>query len=274
MDPEEPEPDLEPFSEADRKKYCEYSVERDLPTPWKYRCYDEPIQNPQREMDFGNPMLGDDGLLNCNDSDNPHVCFDDAFASCIGAKIEQGIPTVEGDPVYTGAYISDDCKIHAIYDNREDRWSSLADRKITESKCSEILLEENMMVISNCNGQRIFEFYGENVFCDAESTLVDGICTPYCNEGTEYVDGVCKVIAIVHSSSSHYVNTSPFYQSLLMFSLFLWPYFISGAAIFVVLAKTPRYKKSTRIAVTLSGSAVIIWFLIMMFIGIWPQIGD
>ncbi len=99
-------------------------------------------------------------------------------------------------------------------------------------------------------------------------------CVPLCGEGTTYANGVCKVITIEQSSSSHYVNTSPFYQALLMFSFFLWPYFISGTAIFIVLAKTPRYKKSTRIAVTLFGSAVIVWFLTMMFVGIWPQVGD
>jgi len=107
----------------------------------------------------------------------------------------------------------------------------------------------------------------ENV-CGPNAVFVDGICTPDCGVGTEYVNGVCEIIIV---EPSHYVNNSPFYQALLMFSLFLWPYFISGAAIFIVLAKTPRYKKSTRIAVTLFGSLVIVWFLIMMFIGIWPQ---
>jgi len=93
---------------------------------------------------------------------------------------------------------------------------------------------------------------------------------PDCGAGTEYVNGVCEIIII---ESSHYVNTSPYYQAFLMMGVFLWPFFISGAAIFIVLAKTPRYEKSTRIAVTLSGSLVIVLFLNMMFIGIWPQMG-
>ena len=116
------------------------------------------------------------------------------------------------------------------------------------------------------------ELISDEDVCGPNAILVDGICTPDCGEGTEYVNGVCEIVMI--ESSPHYVNTSPFYQALLMFSLFLWPFFISGAAIFIVLAKTPRYKKSTRIAVTLFGSLVIAWFLIMMFIGIWPQMGD
>ena len=109
----------------------------------------------------------------------------------------------------------------------------------------------------------------ENI-CGPNTEFVDGICTPICGEGTKYVNGVCEIIII---ESSHYVNTSPFYQALLMFSVFLWPFFISGSAIFIALAKTPRYKKSTRIAVVLFGSLVIIGFLTMMFIGMWPQVG-
>ncbi len=106
--------------------------------------------------------------------------------------------------------------------------------------------------------------------CGSNFTSVDGVCMPDCGKEAKYVNGVCEIIK---TESSHYVNTSPFYQALLMFSLFLWPFFVSGAAIFIVLAKTPRYKKSTRIVVTLFGSLVMAWFLIMMFIGIWPQMG-
>jgi len=91
-----------------------------------------------------------------------------------------------------------------------------------------------------------------------------------CGQDAIFVDGICKIIRV---ESGHYVNTSPFYQSLLLFSIFLWPYFIFGSAIFIVLAKTPKYKKSTRIAVTLFGLLVIGLFLVMMFIGIWPQMG-
>ena len=111
----------------------------------------------------------------------------------------------------------------------------------------------------------------ETVDCVAGLKFNGTSCVPFCDEWATYVNGVCEVT--ITESSDHYVNTSPFYQALLMFSLFLWPYFISGAAIFVVLAKTPRYKKSIRIAVTLFGSLVIAWFLIMTFIGIWPQFG-
>lgn len=110
----------------------------------------------------------------------------------------------------------------------------------------------------------------ENV-CGPNTVLIDGICTTACGKGTVLVNGRCEIII---TEPSHYVNTSPFYQSLLLFSVFLWPYFISGSAIFIVLAKTPRYKQSTIIAVTASASLVIVLFLIMMFIGIWPQFGD
>lgn len=97
---------------------------------------------------------------------------------------------------------------------------------------------------------------------------VEDVCGP----NTIFVDGICHLTII--DQPSHYVNTSPFYQSLLMFSVFLWPFFISGAGIFIVLAKTPHYQKSTRIIVTISGILVISGFLAMMSIGIWPQMGD
>jgi len=115
------------------------------------------------------------------------------------------------------------------------------------------------------------ELISDEDVCGPNDVLTDDICTPACGEGTVFVNGICKIIRV---ESDHYVNTSPFYQSLLMFSIFLWPYFISGSAIFIVLAKTPRYKQSTRIAVTISASLVILLFLVMMFIGIWPQFGD
>lgn len=160
--PQEPEPFTEQFYEKDRERYCAYAVERGLPTPWKYDCYERPAQNPQRAIDFENPLLespvlGYD-LKDCNDDDNASLCFYNAFDSCTPAKIQQSKTTVEGDPVYLGAYITDDCKIHVISDNREDKWSSLADRKIIESECSTIQFKDNAMMISNCNDLNGFTF--------------------------------------------------------------------------------------------------------------------
>lgn len=193
---EEPEPTEEQFSEEDRKRYCEYAVERHLPTPWKYRCYDDPLGNPQRDMDLGNPILNN-VLLNCNDKDNTHVCFKNALDSCTPAKIEQGMSTIEGDPVYTSAYITDNCKIHVIFDNREDQWISLADRKITESNCSAIQFKENKMIISNCNDWNSFEFHDRNLFCHTGTIPVDGVCVVVSVERGILMHGVLGPLLLV-----------------------------------------------------------------------------
>ncbi|NIU01058.1 MAG: hypothetical protein GWN01_09075, partial [Nitrosopumilaceae archaeon] len=59
---------------------------------------------------------------------------------------------------YAGVYITDSCKIHVIFDTREDRFSSLEDRKVTQSNCSDIQFKDSKMIISNCNDLNTFEF--------------------------------------------------------------------------------------------------------------------
>ena len=113
---------------------------------------------------------------------------------------------------------------------------------------------------------------------DSHSVILDPNFTPrtsipdekICGFDAMLIDGVCQITTV---ESTHYVNTSPFYQALLMFGLFLWPFFLSGSAIFIVLTKTPRFKKSTRIAVTIPALLIIVWFLAMFFVGIWPRAG-
>lgn len=91
-----------------------------------------------------------------------------------------------------------------------------------------------------------------------------------CGPDAVLIDGLCKVIIV---EPSHYVNTSPFYQAFLLFSVILWPYFLSGSLIFILLARTPRFKKSTRIVGIASLSLIIVGFLVMTLIGIWPRFG-
>jgi len=141
-------------------EYCKYSKQNGLPTPWEYHCYDEPLGNPQREMDLGKSAVIID-YKDCN-FDDKLSCFEESFDDvCTPTTFIHVDKTVEGDPIFIDVFLKEDCVIHVVHDNRLDMYSSLDNRRITHTVCSNIELINNHIVLDSCNELQPFDDYYE-----------------------------------------------------------------------------------------------------------------
>lgn len=87
-----------------------------------------------------------------------------------------------------------------------------------------------------------------------------------CGVGTELVDGVCLVIETERQG----YGPVPTFVDALFFMQITLPFFVPGSIIFVVLSKTPRYSKITRLSVCIPAIIVILYFLSGLFLGWYP----
>ena len=104
--------------------------------------------------------------------------------------------------------------------------------------------------------------------CGLNAILVEGICTPACSEGTQYIDGICHVI----KTEKHGYGPVPNFVDALFFMQIIMPFFVPGAIIFVVLSKTPRFNKTIRLSVCIPAIIMIMYFLSGLFLGWYPLV--
>ena len=76
--------------------------------------------------------------------------FADNFSTCSSATFKHTMITDDGYPIYVIANITDDCKIHVIHDNREDKNTDVAHRKLIEAECDKLKLEDDFIDFKSC----------------------------------------------------------------------------------------------------------------------------
>lgn len=196
-------------------EYCQYSKQNGLPTPWEYHCYDEPLGNPQREMNLGKSAVIID-YKDCN-VDDKLSCFEESFDDvCMPTTFTHVDKTCEGDLIFYDVFLKEDCSIHVVHDNRLDMYSSLDNRRITHTVCPNIELINNNIVLDSCNELQPFDDYYElfhikkeknestiqepepyldpdNV-CPPEMVLDWDICIDKCRIGQIESNGICREI--------------------------------------------------------------------------------
>lgn len=87
-----------------------------------------------------------------------------------------------------------------------------------------------------------------------------------CGPGSELVDGICHVIK--YEKSDH--MTPSIFLDGFFFMIFVSPFFIPSAIIFIVLSKTPRYDKKIRLVICIPAIIVILYFLWGLLVGWYP----
>lgn len=97
----------------------------------------------------------DTGLGDADDTLQSNVTmqfsdFADNFSTCSSATFKHTMITDDGYPIYVIANITDDCKIHVIHDNREDKNTDVAHRKLIEAECDKLKLEDDFIDFENC----------------------------------------------------------------------------------------------------------------------------
>lgn len=89
-----------------------------------------------------------------------------------------------------------------------------------------------------------------------------------CGKGTILVDGVCQVI---QTDDNRYWKLPMFLQPMLFMQILL-PFFVPGSVMFIVLSKTPKFSKTTRLAVCISAIVVMLYFVSGLFQGWYPPV--
>jgi hypothetical protein len=96
--------------------------------------------------------------------------------------------------------------------------------------------------------------------------MLDEKLDPLCGPNTEFVNGVCEVIITEHMRN---VPVSSFVDGL-FFIIFILPFFVPGALIFIVVSKTPRFSKSVMLAVSIPAIITILYFTSGLILGWYP----
>ncbi len=89
---------------------------------------------------------------------------------------------------------------------------------------------------------------------------------PLCGSDAIFVNGVCEVI--ITDSREHWPVSS--FTNGLFFIIFILPFFIPGALIFIVVSKTPRFSKLIILSVSIPAIITILYFLSGLFLGWYP----
>ena len=96
--------------------------------------------------------------------------------------------------------------------------------------------------------------------------MLDERLDPLCGPNTVFVNGVCEVIITEHTKN---VPASSFVDGL-FFIIFILPFFVPGALIFIVVSKTPRFNKSVILAVSIPAIITILYFTSGLILGWYP----
>jgi len=164
------------------EEYCKYSVKNQLPTPWDYYCYDDPLNNPAREMDLGKSAIIDD-YTNCDTRDSVMDCFEYSLKTCRPSTSDQTFHTGEGDPIYYEVFLKEDCTIHIIINNQRDMHSSSENRGIFHTVCPQLEWRDNFISIDSCEELERFNDYYELFHINKEKSDAELIqeIWDYCN---------------------------------------------------------------------------------------------
>ena len=176
----------------------------------------------------------------------------------MGAPLEIGFPFTYITP-YTITLI--DVTPHPISTEKPDYTAILEITKLPE------LEEPEPPLISDEQQQMIQEY------CETGIRHPDMIVIPQCikndlvcGPGSELVDGICHVIK--YEKSDH--MTPSIFLDGFFFMIFVSPFFIPSAIIFIVLSKTPRYDKKIRLVVCIPAIIVVLYFLWGLLVGWYP----
>lgn len=164
-------PPISPPAFPTLEEYCEYSVKNQLPTPWDYYCYDDPFDNPAREITLGYKKIIDD-YTNCDTRDSKMACFEYSLKTCRPSTSHQSDKTSEGDPISYRLFLKEDCTFHIIIDTQRDILSSLKNTGLSHAVCPQLeWIDDNQILIDSCEELEPFNDYYELFHINKEKSL-------------------------------------------------------------------------------------------------------
>lgn len=144
------------------------------------------------------------------------------------------------------------------------------DKKFSNETELHIIQNHIIEIVGDDTGIRftVSEPITDEDVCGSNAILVEGICTPACGDGTQYIDGICHVIK---TEKYGYGPISNFIDALFFMQIII-PFFVPGATIFVVLSKTPRFSRMIRLSVCIPATVIILYFLSGLILGWYPPV--